>query len=71
MFIGRLLHRAHDRGCRSCQACPRERAANVTVVIPSWNSLGLLPRCLDSLRDQGGVGLLVVDNGSTDGTSSC
>jgi GT2 family glycosyltransferase len=39
------------------------------VVIPSWNSLGLLPRCLGSLRDQGAeVELLVVDNGSTDGS---
>jgi GT2 family glycosyltransferase len=39
------------------------------VVIPSWNSLGLLPRCLGSLVDQGvSVELLVVDNGSTDGS---
>jgi GT2 family glycosyltransferase len=39
------------------------------VVIPSWNSLGLLPRCLDSLGDQGvEVELLVVDNGSSDGS---
>jgi GT2 family glycosyltransferase len=45
----------------------RERA--VAVVIPSWNSLGLLPRCLGSLRDQGvELELLVVDNGSGDGT---
>lgn len=45
----------------------RERA--VAVVIPSWNSLGLLPRCLGSLRDQGAeLELLVVDNGSGDGT---
>jgi GT2 family glycosyltransferase len=42
---------------------------SVAVVIPSWNSLGLLPRCLDSLSDQGvKVELLVVDNGSTDGS---
>jgi GT2 family glycosyltransferase len=39
------------------------------VVIPSWNSLELLPACLESLREQAsGVELLVVDNGSTDGT---
>ncbi|MGN6816932.1 MAG: glycosyltransferase family 2 protein [Solirubrobacterales bacterium] len=45
----------------------RERA--VALVIPSWNSLALLPRCLGSLRDQGaGLELLVVDNGSSDGT---
>lgn len=39
------------------------------MVIPSWNSLALLPRCLGSLGDQGmEVELLVVDNGSSDGT---
>jgi GT2 family glycosyltransferase len=41
----------------------------VAVVIPSWNSLRLLPRCLGSLRDQGAeIELLVVDNGSGDGS---
>ena len=41
----------------------------VAVVIPSWNSAGLLPRCLGTLRDQGvEVELLVVDNGSSDGS---
>jgi GT2 family glycosyltransferase len=41
----------------------------VAVVIPSWNSLDLLPRCLGSLADQGAeVELLVVDNGSSDGS---
>ena len=43
--------------------------ATVAVVIPSWNSLGLLPRCLDSIRAQGvEIELLVVDNGSSDGS---
>jgi GT2 family glycosyltransferase len=42
---------------------------SVAVVIPSWNSSGLLPRCLDSLGQQGvALELLVVDNGSTDGS---
>jgi GT2 family glycosyltransferase len=42
---------------------------SVAVVIPSWNSLALLPRCLSSLRGQGAeVELLVVDNGSSDGS---
>lgn len=42
---------------------------SLAVVIPSWNSLELLPRCLASLRDQGAeIELLVVDNGSQDGT---
>jgi GT2 family glycosyltransferase len=41
----------------------------VAVVIPSWNTLGFLPACLESLRGQGaGVELLVVDNGSSDGS---
>ncbi len=41
----------------------------VAVVIPSWNSAGLLPRCLDSLADQGvEVEPMVVDNGSSDGS---
>lgn len=39
------------------------------MVIPSWNSAGLLPRCLDSIAAQEvEVELLVVDNGSTDGS---
>lgn len=44
-------------------------ARSAAVVIPSWNSRDLLPRCLGSLRDQGAeIELLVVDNGSADGT---
>jgi GT2 family glycosyltransferase len=39
------------------------------VVIPGWNSVRLLPRCLGSLQGQGvEIELLVVDNGSEDGT---
>jgi GT2 family glycosyltransferase len=39
------------------------------VVIPSWNSEGLLPGCIGSIRATApAVELLVVDNGSTDGT---
>jgi GT2 family glycosyltransferase len=45
------------------------KSRSVAVVIPSWNSLGMLSRCLSSLHDQGvGVELLVVDNGSDDGS---
>lgn len=41
----------------------------VAVVIPSWNSLELLPRCLASLaRQDVSIELLVVDNGSVDGS---
>lgn len=43
-------------------------APKAAVVIPSWNSAGLLPACLGSLGDQGvAVETLVVDNGSSDG----
>jgi GT2 family glycosyltransferase len=46
-----------------------EEARTVAVVIPSWNSEGLLPRCLDSLCNQGvEIELIVVDNGSEDGS---
>jgi GT2 family glycosyltransferase len=42
---------------------------SVAVVIPSWNSAGLLPRCLDSLAGQGAeLEPMVVDNGSSDGS---
>lgn len=39
------------------------------VVIPSWNSVDLLPDCIASIRAQElEVELVVVDNGSTDGS---
>jgi GT2 family glycosyltransferase len=42
---------------------------SVAVVIPCWNSLSYLPRCIESLREQGrDIELLVVDNGSSDGS---
>lgn len=42
---------------------------SVAVVIPSWNSLGYLPRCIESVRGQEAeLELLVVDNGSRDGS---
>jgi GT2 family glycosyltransferase len=41
----------------------------VAVVVPSWNSLELLPACLDSLAAQDvALEVLVVDNGSSDGS---
>jgi GT2 family glycosyltransferase len=44
-------------------------AARVAVVIPSWNSAGLLPACLASIRAQERpLDVFVVDNGSTDGS---
>ncbi len=44
-------------------------APTVAVVIPSWDSMEHLPRCLESLSDQRAeIELLVVDNGSSDGS---
>ncbi|MGH2939051.1 MAG: glycosyltransferase family 2 protein [Solirubrobacterales bacterium] len=41
----------------------------VAVVVPSWNSAALMPGLLDSLAaDAEAIELLVVDNGSRDGT---
>jgi GT2 family glycosyltransferase len=41
----------------------------VAVVIPTWNSVALLPRLLDSIAAQGEpIELLAVDNGSEDGS---
>ncbi len=41
----------------------------VAVVVPSWNTLRFLPRCLESLTGQGvELETMVVDNGSSDGS---
>ncbi|MHC4607187.1 MAG: glycosyltransferase family 2 protein [Planctomycetota bacterium] len=45
---------------------------DLTIVIPSWNGKGLLRPCLESVPAAAGklqVETIVVDNGSTDGTS--
>ncbi|HOH51813.1 MAG TPA: glycosyltransferase, partial [Candidatus Hydrogenedentes bacterium] len=44
----------------------------VTVIIPARNEEDNLPRLLDSLAGQGvpGVEVIVVDDGSTDGTAA-
>jgi GT2 family glycosyltransferase len=42
---------------------------DTTVVIPAWNSLTYLPRCLDELATHSpDTPIVVVDNGSQDGT---
>jgi GT2 family glycosyltransferase len=44
-------------------------APDVAVVIPSWNTIGFLPACLESLNGQGvALETMVVDNGSGDGS---
>jgi len=47
--------------------CPR-----MSVIIPNWNGLALMRPCLDSLRGQTyrDFEIIVVDNGSTDGSVS-
>ena len=56
---------------RGCTAHEMECAGGqVTVVIPNYNGMKYLPRCLDSLARQTlkGMKVLVVENGSTDGS---
>jgi GT2 family glycosyltransferase len=45
--------------------------SRVTAVVPSWNGAHLLPFCLAALdrQDEAGLNVLVVDNGSSDGTA--
>ncbi len=54
-----------DSGPASLSSPPR-----VSIVIPNWNGLHLLPTCLDSLRRQTfrDFEILVVDNASEDGS---
>lgn len=44
----------------------------ISVIVPVYNSINTLARCLDSVLSQNGAGyeLIVVDDGSSDGTSS-
>jgi GT2 family glycosyltransferase len=52
-----------------CHAARVRAESQVAVIIPSWNSSALLPALLDSLAADGSeVELMVVDNGSRDGT---
>jgi GT2 family glycosyltransferase len=53
-------------------AFPTGRQPVVSLVILCWNGLALTRRCIDSLRQTVGVEyrLIVVDNGSHDGTSA-
>lgn len=44
-------------------------APSVAAVVPSWNSVDLLPECVASLRGQDvALEIFVVDNGSSDGS---
>ena len=43
-------------------------APQVAVVVPGWNSAALLPALVGSFREEGPLELIVVDNGSTDGS---
>ncbi len=47
-----------------------EASRPISVIVPNWNGVEHLPTCLDSLREQtlGDVEVIVVDNGSTDGS---
>jgi GT2 family glycosyltransferase len=44
--------------------------SSMTIVIPSWNRVELLARCLGSLHEQTAPArVMVIDNGSSDGTA--
>ena len=45
----------------------------IDIIIPNWNGRNLLKTCLDSLQNQSSrcFHIIVVDNGSTDGSVSC
>ena len=45
--------------------------ALITVIIPVYNTLEYLPRCVDSVRAQTyqNLEILLVDDGSTDGSA--
>lgn len=51
---------------------PDRFAAAVGIVIPVWNAIDYTLACLDSLRklDHAPAAIIVVDNGSTDGTQA-
>ena len=50
---------------------PRRVPADTIVFIPAWNEEDNLPAVLDELRaGLPGIDVLVVDDGSTDGTAS-
>ena len=46
--------------------------SEVTIVIPNWNGMQYLEGCLSSLREQDlpDIDIIVVDNGSTDGSAA-
>ncbi len=59
--------------CRPASVAPRPATQAVSVVIPNWNGRDLLakylPSVVESLRDFPASELIVVDNGSTDGSA--
>lgn len=71
----RLPQRARLPGGRSGvdygrRVTPPSTAPQTSIVVVTWNGAALLPSCLDSLLAQDGAQpeIVVVDNGSTDGT---
>ena len=48
----------------------REEKPLISVIVPVYNVMNYLPRCVDSIRNQTyqNLEILLVDDGSTDGT---
>lgn len=59
---------------RRPDSSPRKPAARASIVIPNWNGKDLLekylPSVIASIRNHPGSEVIVVDNGSTDGSAS-
>lgn len=63
---------AHKEGAQVSEFRPGRGPVCVSVIVPAHNEAALLPRCLRSLLEQkfeGVMRLIVVDNGSQDGTA--
>ena len=73
LIAARIAGALRPKWRRSSPSAPPNRAPGITVVIPSRNGRELLAAQLDGIiRDLAGIPseIIVVDNGSTDGTAS-
>jgi glycosyltransferase involved in cell wall biosynthesis/GT2 family glycosyltransferase len=56
----------HERACSERPGKPKPRRASVDVCIPYYNKGRYLPQLLAALETQGDIGVIVIDDGSTD-----
>jgi glycosyltransferase involved in cell wall biosynthesis/SAM-dependent methyltransferase len=63
--------RAYEKALSSPPRKPSDRVVQVSIIIPTFNNLGLTRQCISSILShtpQGLYEIVVVDNASTDGT---